>query len=70
MNKEEQSTVAKYYKNLIGDFETNELKIMAELDSLENKANEGKKGKKKSDMKGAVEGTEEIRKWQYHMWDR
>ena len=30
---------------------------MAELDALENKANEGKK-KKKSDMKGAVEGTE------------
>ena len=45
------------------------MKIMAELDQLEKNAVTGKK-KKKGDMKGAVDGTEAIRKWQDHMWDK
>lgn len=36
---------------------------MSELDEIVKKANKGKKGKKGGDMKGAVEGTEEIRSW-------
>ena len=43
------------------NFKTNEKKIMSELDEIVKKANKGKKGKKGGDMKGAVEGTEEIR---------
>ena len=39
------------------------MKIMADLDKLEKQASEGKKGKGKADMKGAVDGTEAIRKW-------
>ncbi len=43
------------------DFQTNEKKIMGELDELAKQA--GQKDKKKADMKGAVEGTEAIREW-------
>jgi len=60
LNKELQSTVAKYYNNLISDFQTNEKKIMGELDDLAKSA--GAK-KRKGDMNSAVEGTEEIRAW-------
>ena len=42
------------------------MKIMADLDKLEKQASEGKKGKGKADMKGAVDGTEAIRKWVSH----
>jgi len=42
-DKAQQSTVAKYYKTLISDFETNEKKIMDELDKLAKSAG-GKKG--------------------------
>jgi len=57
MDKEMQSTVAKYYGTLISDFKTNEKKIMGELDEIV-KLSGGKKNAKASDMKGAVEGTE------------
>ena len=43
------------------DFQTNEKKIMSELDELAKTA--GQQNKKKADMKGAVEGTEAIREW-------
>lgn len=42
------------------DFQTNEKKIMGELDDLAKSA--GAK-KRKGDMNSAVEGTEEIRAW-------
>lgn len=50
------------------NFKTNEKKIMSELDDIVKKQQKGKK-KKGGDMKGAVEGTEEIRLWEDHMWD-
>lgn len=43
-------------------FKTNEKKIMSELDEIVKKQQKGKK-KKGGDMKGAVEGAEEIRLW-------
>lgn len=49
-------------------FKTNEKKIMSELDEIVKKQQKGKK-KKGGDMKGAVEGAEEIRLWEDHMWD-
>lgn len=58
-NQEMKSTVAKYYTSLIGDFKTNEKKIMTELDDLGKKFAKSKKG----DMGSAVEGTEAIREW-------
>ena len=42
------------------DFETNEKKIMDELDKLAKTAQGGKKGGSKQD---AADGTEEIRQW-------
>jgi len=66
-NLQMKSTVAKYYEHLISDFKTNEKKIMKELDQLY--ASSGKKSKS-GDLGGAMEGTEEIRQWQDHMWDR
>jgi hypothetical protein len=63
-DKAQQSTVAKYYKSLISDFETNEKKIMDELDKLAKTAQGGKKGGSKQD---AADGTEEIRSWKDHL---
>lgn len=63
-----KSTVAKYYNDLISDFKTNEKKIMKELDQLQSTA--GRASSKGGDLGGAMEGTEEIRQWQDHMWDR
>jgi len=62
----EESTVQKYYKNLISDFDTNEKKIFDELDQLAKKQNKGKKG---GSMADAAEGTEQIRAWKDHLWD-
>ena len=47
------------------DFQTNEQKIMDELDGLVNLVNnkKGKKSKRGGDMKSAREGAEAIREW-------
>jgi len=63
----EESTVAKYYQTLISDFDTNEKKIMDELDKLARQTQKGKKGGSMSDAAG---GAEEIRGWKDHMWTK
>jgi sodium/potassium-transporting ATPase subunit alpha len=53
------------YETVLGDYKRNEQMIMSKLDQIQKNAN------KKSDkgMNAAVEATEEIRKWEEHMWD-
>jgi len=55
------------YEAVLGDYKRNEQMIMSKLDQIQKNASK-KKGDKKG-MGAAVEATEEIRKWEEHMWD-
>ncbi len=58
-----QATVA--FEEVLGDFKRNESLIFSKMDQIRNNAG----GKKNKGMGAAVEATEEIRKWEEHLWN-
>ena len=58
-----KATIA--FEEVLGDFKRNESLIFSKMDQIKNNAG----SKKSTGMGAAVEATEEIRKWEEHMWN-